>query len=183
MCRALGSSRTREKEPCDRVLSLPLVLPGRRLALAHTSAFQPILAHGPAMTWPSRWCLPCCPWTTHWQHCVLDALELARIYFVVSHLSPLRFTRPCTASRSFTGHAHLSATGARDKKIAVHDLPKLQPVLLAVSWSSTSWPVACPLSTRVACRCAPYLLSYRVPCPSASSSGMSTAWRSHLAVC
>ena len=23
MCRALGSSRTREKEPCDRVLSLP----------------------------------------------------------------------------------------------------------------------------------------------------------------
>ena len=23
MCRALGSSRTREKEPCDRVLTLP----------------------------------------------------------------------------------------------------------------------------------------------------------------
>ena len=38
MCRALGSSRTREKEPCDRVLSLPCGF--------HTHA-QPISRKGP----------------------------------------------------------------------------------------------------------------------------------------
>ena len=33
MCRALGSSRTREKEPCDRVLSLPCGFHKVRLAV------------------------------------------------------------------------------------------------------------------------------------------------------